>query len=66
VNAGIVAEFGMKSCGHGSSLPDGDGIAALGSEHFDSLANVHDLGGADEHHLQRRRIGRIELLQVML
>src|SRR6202007_678425 len=62
----VFTEFRMESCGHGSSLPDRDGIAAFGSEHFDSLANLHDLWSTDEHHLQRRRIGRIELLQVML
>ena len=25
MHAGVVGEFGMEGCGHGSSLPDGDG-----------------------------------------
>src|ERR1700693_2866058 len=43
----------MESCGHHFSLPDGDWIAALGRDYFDSRADAFNLGGADENHFER-------------
>jgi len=54
VDAGVGREFGVKSCGHGSSLPDNDGIAAFGGEDFNAFSDVDDLGGADENHFEGR------------
>ena len=66
VDAGVGREFGMKRGGHGSSLPDNDGIAAFGGEDFNAFSNVDDPGGTDENHFERRfavisgqRAGRI-------
>ena len=53
MDAGVVGKFGMEGCGHRASLPDSDGIVAFGSVYFDAGADVLDLGGADEDHLQR-------------
>lgn len=58
MDAGVRRKFGVKSGGHGSSLPDSDGIGAFRGEDFDAFANALDLGGADEDHFERRS-GRI-------
>src|SRR5450432_1766832 len=43
----------MKGGGHGSSLPDGYWIGALGGDDFYAFAEVGDFGGADEDHFER-------------
>jgi hypothetical protein len=53
VDAGIFGEFGMESCGHYASLPDGDRIPAFGGDYFDRWAYPLDPGGADEDHFER-------------
>ncbi len=53
MDAGIVGEFRMKGGGHGSSLPDSDGIGAFRSEDLDAFADLRNLGSADEDHFQR-------------
>lgn len=42
----------MKSCGHGASLADGDGVIAFGGDDVYALAEMGDFGGADEDHLE--------------
>ena len=54
MDTGVVGEFGVESCSHGSSLPHGDRIGAFGGNHFNAFADVFDLGGTDEDHLQGR------------
>jgi len=54
VNPGVGRKFGVKSCGHGSSLLYHDGIAAFGGQDFNAFSDVDDLGGADENHFERR------------
>ena len=54
VDAGIVREFGVESCGHGSSLPDRDWVCTVGGENFDAGADAGNPGGTDEDHFQRR------------
>lgn len=44
----------MKGRSHRSSLPDDDGVVALFPQHFHTLANVRNLRGADEDHLDGR------------
>src|SRR2546421_95578 len=54
VNARVVRKFGMKCGSHDSSLPDGDGIAALGGHYFDLRSNALNFRRANKNHLQRR------------
>ena len=46
VHARVFREFGMESCGHGASLPDGDRsiVFALGGDDFDTGADALDFG----------------------
>ncbi len=55
MHPGVLREFGMEGCGHGSSLPDCDRsiIFAFGGDYFDGCADVLDFRGADENHFQR-------------
>jgi hypothetical protein len=53
MHPGVVAELGMESCCHHSSLANGDWIAAFGRDYFHTWADAFYLGGADEDHLQR-------------
>src|SRR5580700_10663756 len=60
MDAGVFGEFGVESGGHRASLPDCDWnfIFAFGGDYFDLRAELLDLRGADEDHLERRaRIG---------
>jgi len=54
VNAGIFRELRMEGGGHGSSLPDGDGIWAFGGEDLYAFSDMRDFGSANENHFQRR------------
>ena len=54
MDAGISREFGVEGGGHGSSLPNGDGVFAFGGDYFYTFANVLDFGSADKDHFQRR------------
>jgi len=44
----------MKCCGHRSSLPDYNRIAAFSREGLDAIADVNDLWSADKNHFERR------------
>ena len=44
----------MKRCGHGASLPNDDRVGVFGSEDIDAVADVDDLGSANEDHFKRR------------
>ena len=57
MHAGIVGEFGVERCSHGSSLPDRNCVRALGGEDFYALSNMLALWGADENHFERRAAG---------
>src|SRR2546430_11413810 len=54
MNAGIVRKFRMKCGSHDSSLPDRDGIAALGGNYFDVRSHALNFRRSDENHLQGR------------
>src|SRR5579871_296085 len=58
VHAGVVAEFGMKRCGHGSALPHSNRIGSLCGEYFDPFSDVRNLRRADEYHFQRLARGQ--------
>lgn len=54
--ARIVGQFGMKSCGHGPSLPycHRNIIIAFRGDDVDAGADALDFWRADENHLERR------------
>ena len=52
VDAGVVAEFGVKGGGEQMALTDEDGEAVAGGEGFDVRAGSGDAGGTDEDHLE--------------
>src|SRR6266436_3952171 len=52
MHAGIVRKFGMKCGSHDSSLPDCDGITALGGNYFDVRSHALNFRGTDKNHLQ--------------
>jgi len=52
VNAGVVAELGMKSGGEDVTLTDEHGVCFARGEGFDGCAGAGDAGGADEDHLE--------------
>jgi hypothetical protein len=56
VNAGVIRKFGMECRGQGASLPHCNGVIAFGCQYFNPCAQMRNLWGSDENHLQRRRI----------
>ena len=56
MDASVGGEFGVEGCGHGSSLPDGDGVVAFRRDDFHSVSDSLDSGGADRS--EERRVGK--------
>jgi hypothetical protein len=54
MHARVVGKFRMESGSHHSSLPDGDRIGALGSNHLHVRSYALNFWCADENHLQWR------------
>ena len=52
MDASVVGKFGMKGCGHRSSLPDSDGVRALGGENLHAFSHVGNFRRTDEDHFQ--------------
>src|SRR4029077_5422958 len=53
MHPGIVRKFGMVCGSPASSLPDCDGITALGGNYFYVRSHALNFGGTDKNHLQR-------------
>lgn len=47
MDAEVGGHFGVEGGGHGSSLPDEDGVFVAGGEDFDGRAGAFDARGAD-------------------
>ena len=55
MDAYVIGEFGVESCGHDFSLTDGDGniFFAFGGDDLDGGTDAFNLGGANKYHFQR-------------
>ena len=52
MDSSVVGKLGVESGGHGSSLPDRDGIGSFRGEHYDAIADVGNLGRSNEDHFE--------------
>jgi hypothetical protein len=50
VDTSVLAQLGMKCCGHDFSLPDRDRVSAFGGKHLNPGAQALNFWRADENH----------------